>query len=133
MVNQSGEIAEGTVNEKSAEEETDFNFESAKDIQNIRWLLQNQDFEYAVPFNTNILRIALNVGEERIAEMLVYKYNIAIDEKMLIRSIKTRQMNFLYSVWAYNKNYEYIAEDDEDEDEDDDDQEEDGCKRCQEL
>ena len=133
MVNQSGEIAEGTVNEKSAEEETDFNFESAKDIQNIRWLLQNQDFEYAVPFNTNILRIALNVGEERIAEMLVYKYNIAIDEKMLIRSIKTRQMNFLYSVWAYNKNYEYIAEDDEDEDEDDEDQEEDGCKRCQEL
>ena len=39
MVNQSGEIAEGTVNEKSAEEETDFNFESAKDIANIRWLL----------------------------------------------------------------------------------------------
>ena len=81
-----------------------------------------------MPFNTNILRIALNVGEERIAEMLVYKYNIAIDEKMLIRSIKTRQMNFLYSVWAYNKNYEYIAEDDEDEDDDDpDDQEEQGC------
>ena len=66
-----------------------------------------------MPFNTNILRIALNVGEEMIAQVLVFKYNVAIDELMLIRSIKTRQMKFLYSVWAYNKNYEYVAQEEE--------------------
>ena len=44
-----------------------------------------------------------------IAQVLVAKYNIAIDENMLIRSIKTRQMKFLYCVWAFNKNFEYIG------------------------
>ena len=72
-------------------------------------------FKYATPFNTNILRISLNVGEEMIARVLVAEYNIAIDEKMLKRSIKTRQMQFLYTVYAFNKNYEYIGKKEEDE------------------
>ena len=48
-----------------------------------------------------------------IARELVANYNIAIDEKMLIRSIKTRQIWFLYTVYAYNKNYEYLGKKDD--------------------
>jgi len=68
-----------------------------------------------VPFNTNILRIALNMKEEKIAQVLVAEYQIAIDEKMIIRAVKTKQMNFLYCVWAFNKNYEYIGHEESDE------------------
>jgi hypothetical protein len=33
---------------------------------------------------------------------------------MMIRAIKTEQIDFLYYVYAYNKNYEYLADQDDD-------------------
>lgn len=61
-----------------------------------------------VPFNTNVLRIALNEHEEMVASVIVALYQVEIDERMIIRAIKKGQtQHFLYSVWAYNKNYEY--------------------------
>ena len=42
--------------------------------------------------------------------MLVANYRVAIDHKMMVRSIKTRQMKFLYCVYAFNQNYEYVGE-----------------------
>ena len=58
------------------------------------------------PFCTNVLRIALNRKEEVIASVIIANYHINLDEKMIIRAIKTNQMQFLYCVWAFNKNYE---------------------------
>lgn len=42
--------------------------------------------------------------------MLVADYKVAIDHKMMVRSIKTRQIKFLYCVYAFNQNYEYVGE-----------------------
>jgi hypothetical protein len=38
--------------------------------------------------------------------MLVSQYKVSLDEKMIIRAVKTNQTDFLYCIWAYNKNYE---------------------------
>lgn len=42
--------------------------------------------------------------------MLVAYYNVRIDEEMILRSIKTAQVDFLYCVFAYNKNYEELED-----------------------
>ena len=82
------------------------------------------------PFCTNVLRIALNSKEESIASTIISKYNVFVDEKMLIRAIKTNQMQFIYCLYAFNKNYErilgnsedhYMSEDSEDESSTDED------------
>ena len=58
-----------------------------------------------MPFNTNILRIALNKKETKIAETIVSCCQVQIHFDMMERGIKTRQIDFLYSVYAYNHNY----------------------------
>ena len=40
-----------------------------------------------------------------VASILAAKYQVVIDEKMMIRAIKTEQFDFLYYVYAYNKNF----------------------------
>ena len=110
MMNNSADIVD-ELNEKEPKDQVnpdELNFETLKDLTDIKWLLQNQ--VCGIPFNTNILRMSLNCGEEMIAQMLVANYKVAIDHKMMVRSIKTRQMKFLYCVYAFNQNYEYIGE-----------------------
>ena len=46
-------------------------------------------------FNTNVIRIALNMEEEKIASLIIAYYTVKIDEEMIIRAIKTSQLNFL--------------------------------------
>jgi hypothetical protein len=41
-----------------------------------------------------------------IFSVLVAYYNVDLDEKMIIRAIKINAMDFLYCVWAFNKNFE---------------------------
>lgn len=54
-----------------------------------------------------------------IASLLAGKYQVVIDEKMMNRAIKTEQFDFLYYVYAYNKNFEKLpVQDDEEEDPD---------------
>jgi len=43
-----------------------------------------------MPFNTNILRIALNNQETTLAQVLVIDYQVAVSKEMMIRAIKTR-------------------------------------------
>lgn len=57
--------------------------------------------------------------EEKIAAILVANFQVEISEEMITRAIKTFQMNFLYCVWAFNKNYEICEENNSDDDEDD--------------
>lgn len=59
-------------------------------------------------FNTNVIRIALNMKEEKIASLIVAYYTVKIDKEMIMRAIKTAQIDFLYCVFAYNKNYQEV-------------------------
>jgi hypothetical protein len=46
-------------------------------------------------FNTNVMRIALNMQEEKIASIIIAYYTVRIDEDMVIRAIRTGQLDFL--------------------------------------
>lgn len=41
------------------------------------------------------MRIALNMQEEKIASLLIAYYSVKIDEEMILRSVKTAQIDFL--------------------------------------
>lgn len=49
----------------------------------------------AANFNTNILRISLNMQEEKIACLLIAYYSVKVDEDMVLRAVKTGQLYFL--------------------------------------
>ena len=51
--------------------------------------------EAGLKFNNNALRIALNMQEEKIASLLIAYYYVRIDEVMVLRAIKTAQLDFL--------------------------------------
>lgn len=40
-------------------------------------------------FNTNVMRIALNMQEEKIACLIAAHYSVKIDEEMILRAVKT--------------------------------------------
>ena len=46
--------------------------------------------------------------EEKISSVIVAQYNAKIDEEMVLRACKTGQLNFLYTMFAYNKNYQEL-------------------------
>jgi hypothetical protein len=46
-------------------------------------------------FNTNVIRIALNMKEEKIASLIVAYYTVKIDKEMIMRATKTAQIDFL--------------------------------------
>ena len=95
-----------------------YSFQSQKEMQEIKLKLMKRYDEkkseithgIGAPFNTNILRIALNMRETAIAQWLIIDYQVYNSEAMMIRAIKTRQIDFLYSVYAFNKNYELNLE-----------------------
>jgi hypothetical protein len=55
----------------------------------MRYLLMHS-VAAGTPFNTNVLRIALNCKEENVAATIAAYYEVEIDEKMLIRAIKSK-------------------------------------------
>ena len=56
------------------------------DIRDLRDIMRSK---VGAPFCTNVLRIALNLKEVSIASVLVHGYNVSLDERMLVRAIKT--------------------------------------------
>lgn len=60
-----------------------------RDLQDVRELKNFLKTKVGCPFCTNVLRIALNKREGTIACTLVAFYSVQLDEKMLIRAIKT--------------------------------------------
>lgn len=65
-----------------------------------------------------------NLLKMTVYSILVAYYKVNLEENMINRAIKTVQLDFLYCVYAYNKNYEKIEiEDDSEEDEDEEAQE----------
>ena len=70
------------------------------DLKEIQFLLQETnkkiDCDVGLPFNTNILKIALNLKETKLASILAYKYKVLIYEEMIIRAVKTDQFEFMF-------------------------------------
>jgi|TARA_B110001450_G_C17486459_1_gene426425 hypothetical protein len=69
------------IEDNDDDENPNYNFsddikEGIKDIEEIRDLLQFS--EIGIPFNTNILKISLNFGEEMIAQTLVFNYQVSV-------------------------------------------------------
>lgn len=58
-----------------------------EDLIDIHWLMKN---EAGQTFNTNIMRIALNHQEEKIASIIVAFYNSRVDDEMVLKAIKTQ-------------------------------------------
>ena len=65
---------------------------SEEDLADVLFLLKS---EHGQTFNTNIMRIALNMQEEMIACLIIAYYDSKIDEEMVIRAVKTQQLRFL--------------------------------------
>ena len=65
---------------------------SEEDLAEVLYLLKS---EHGQTFNTNIMRIALNMQEEKIACLIIAYYDSKIDEEMVIRAVKTQQLRFL--------------------------------------
>lgn len=59
------------------------------DMGEIKFLMKT---EAAKTFNTNVLRIALNMHEEKIASIIVGLYPCKLDEEMILRAIKSDQL-----------------------------------------
>jgi hypothetical protein len=63
-----------------------------EDLLDVHWLMKG---EAGLTFNTNIMRIALNLHEEKIASIIVAFYNSTVDDEMVLRAVKTQQISFL--------------------------------------
>ena len=74
------------LNSKYQDNDDKVGIDSEEDIDEILFLCKN---EVGLTFNTNILRIALNMQEEKIASLIIAYFFSKVDEEMLLRSIKT--------------------------------------------
>ncbi len=66
--------------------------DTEEQLKDIKFLLNTH---VSLTFNTNVLRIALNMQEEKIASLLIAYYYIKVDEEMVLRAVKTAQIDFL--------------------------------------
>lgn len=64
-------------------------------IEELKDLKESLKQPQSVAFNTNVIRIALNMKEEKIASLIVAYYTVKIDKEMIMRAIKTAQIDFL--------------------------------------
>lgn len=68
-------------------DEKSWEIETEEDLEDLIFLMKT---DAGSTFNTNVLRIALNMQEEKIASIIVANYYCKIDEEMVLRSIKTQ-------------------------------------------
>jgi hypothetical protein len=58
-----------------------------EDLEEILWFLK---CEVGETFNNNIMKIALNMKEEKIASLIVAYYNCKLADEMVLRAVKTQ-------------------------------------------
>lgn len=73
-------------------------------MEDLDFLLRTQT-EIGREFNTNILRIALNMQEEQIASIIMAQYCCNLDEDIISHAIKKTKMSFVKNMFLFNKNY----------------------------
>ena len=54
---------------------------------------------------TNVLKIALQKDEEKLACIITAYYEIALEEEMIVRAIALGNYKWLQFAWAFDKNY----------------------------
>jgi hypothetical protein len=54
---------------------------------------------------SNVLKIALQKDEEKLACIIVSYYEVALEEEMVVRALANENYQFLLFVWAFDKNY----------------------------
>ena len=59
-------------------------------------------------FNTNILRIALNMKEQQVASILLSQYCTNLDEDIISHALKHTKLDFIHNMFMFNKNYQTI-------------------------
>lgn len=73
--------------ELMGEIETRTGIQSQEDMNDIIFLMKS---EASQTFNTNIMRIALNMQEEKIASLIIAYYDCKLDDEMVLRAVKTQ-------------------------------------------
>lgn len=58
----------------------------------------------AIEFNTNILKIALNLQEHEITKALAFGYKVLITKKILIKAIVDNNFEFIKDLWINGHN-----------------------------
>jgi hypothetical protein len=54
---------------------------------------------------TNVLKIALQKEEEKLACIITAYYEVTLEEEMIIRALTSENYQWLFFVWAFDKNY----------------------------
>jgi hypothetical protein len=63
--------------------------------------------EVSTKLITEVLKISLNLKEAMISSCIVAYYTPKLSERMIERALKTDQMDFIQTIWAYHKNYSH--------------------------
>ena len=58
-------------------------------------------------FNTNVLKHCINNGEERLAWIIISRYQIDIDDKIIEKAIHCNMLEVLRVIWTYSKNFHF--------------------------
>ena len=54
---------------------------------------------------TNVLKIALQKDEEKLACIIIAYYEVALEQDMIIRALTNENYEWLFFTWAFDKNY----------------------------
>ena len=54
---------------------------------------------------TNVLKIALQKDEEKLACIIIAYYEVALEQDMIIRALTNENFEWLFFTWAFDKNY----------------------------
>ncbi|CDW85372.1 UNKNOWN [Stylonychia lemnae] len=77
-------------------------FQTEQDLVFMRHVFSN---DFSRKFNSNILRIALNLTEDRVAAYIVARLPVLIDESVMNYAIQNKVLIFIHNVFFYKKNH----------------------------
>lgn len=54
---------------------------------------------------TNVLKMAIEKDEEKLACIITAYYEVELNEDMIIKALTSENFEWLFFVWAFDKNY----------------------------
>lgn len=80
--------------------------EDMDELERVRFHLQ----KYAKTFNCNLLINLYNLGEYKLACVLMQYYIVIPTEQLISHSIESKNFTFLKYIWKYGRNYVYMTD-----------------------
>jgi hypothetical protein len=80
----------------------EFNLKVLGDMALLKLVFQDK---VSTKMMTQVIKIALNLRESKIASCIVADYKANLNESMIERALKTDQMDFIYTVWSHHENF----------------------------